>query len=206
MKRLLIPISIYLLSATCLFAQTTADALRFSQFGIGGTARTIAIGGSIGALGADFSVISTNPAGLGTYRASEFTMTPSLFLSNVDANLNGGGTGTSSEKKTNFNFNNLGIVFGKTIDRESSNWYTSNFSIGINRLTNFNENTSYTGATAGSYIDSFQESALGLFSEELNDFDNGLAWDVGAIYDIEDDGFYETDVELAPDARLQKMQ
>ena len=206
MKRLLIPFFILSISVICSFAQTTADALRFSQFGIGGTARTIAIGGSIGALGADFSVISTNPAGLGTYRASEFTMTPSLFISNVDASLRGGSEGTTTEKKTNFNFNNIGIVFGKTINRESSNWLTSNFSIGINRLSNFNENVSYSGATQGSYLDAFQESATGLLPEELNDFDNGLAWDVGAIYDIEDDGFYETDVELTPDARIQKMQ
>ena len=104
MKRFFFQLFLLCSSSLVLSAQNSADALRFSQFGIGGTARTIAIGGSIGALGADFSVISTNPAGLGAYRGSEFTMTPSLFLNNVDANLVDGGTNPSGQNITNFNF------------------------------------------------------------------------------------------------------
>ncbi len=187
-------------------AQTTADALRFSQFGIGGTARTVAIGGGIGALGGDFSVISTNPAGLGIYQASEFTMTPSFYLSSVDAQLVDGGRGYFTEDNTNFNFNNIGIVFGKKVVSSRSKWRTSNFSIGINRLANFNEKLSYEGVTPGSYADFFQEQATGLLPEEFNDFDTGLAWDVGAIYDLELDRFYETDIELIPGAPIQKDQ
>jgi len=139
MKRFFFQLFLLCSSSLVLSAQNSADALRFSQFGIGGTARTIAIGGSIGALGADFSVASTNPAGLGAYRSSEFTMTPSLFLNNVDANLVDGGTNPSGQNITNFNFSNIGVVFNKNIDRDNSKWKTSNFSIGINRLTNFNE-------------------------------------------------------------------
>jgi len=204
MKRLLIPIVLFLFITPLIHAQVVADAVRFSQFGIGGTARTVAVGGSLGALGGDFSVVSTNPAGLGTYRSSEFTMTPSLYLSNVDANLQGGVNSTISESKTNFNFNNIGIVFGNTINRENSKWKTSNYSIGINRLANFNEQFSYSGDTPGSFIDFFQDASTGLFPEDFNDFDNGLAWDVGAIYDIEQDGFYETDIELAEGAPISK--
>lgn len=205
MKRLFI-YSIVLFSTVLLSAQTTADALRFSQFGVGGTARTVAIGGGIGALGADFAVASTNPAGIGAYRGSEFTMTPSLYLSKMDAQLENGGRGYFSENNTNFNFNNIGIVFGKQLNNARSKWRTSNISIGINRLTNFNEKFSYNGVTPGSYIDFFQETSTGLLPEEFNDFDNGLAYDVGALYDIELDGFYETDVELVPDAPIQKSQ
>lgn len=203
MKRLLIPIVLFLIGSQMITAQVVADALRFSQFGIGGTARTVAVGGSLGAFGGDFSVVATNPAGLGTFRSSEFTMTPSLYLSNVDASLQGV-NGTLSESKTNFNFNNIGIVFGKTINRDNSEWKTSNYSIGINRLANFNETFSYDGDTPGSYVDFFQDASVGLFPEDFNDFDNGLAWDVGAIYDIEQDGFYETDFELAEGAAIPK--
>ena len=142
MKRLIY--FLFLLGSTLsLSAQTTADALRFSQFGVGGTARTVAIGGAIGALGGDFSVISTNPAGLGIYQGSEFTMTPSFYLSSVDAQLADGGQGAFTEDNTNFNFNNIGIVFGKKVVGERSKWRTSNFSIGINRLANFNEKISW---------------------------------------------------------------
>ena len=206
MKRLLIPILSLLLSSFVVNAQTVADALRFSQFGIGGTARTVAIGGAIGAFGADFSTVSTNPAGLGSYTGSEFTMTPSLYLSNVDASLRGGANSTVGDSKTNFNFNNIGIVFGKKLDTDRSQWRTSNYSIGINRLANFNEQISYSGDSPGSYIDFFQDVSTGLFPQDFNDFDNGLAWDVGAIYDLEEDGFYETDVELADGAPISKSQ
>ena len=115
MKRLLIPLIVFISSTSLLTAQTVADALRFSQFGVGGTARTVAIGGGIGAFGADFATVSTNPAGLGSYRGSEFTMTPSLFLSGIDASLQGGGEGTTATNHTNFNFNNIGIVFGLSL-------------------------------------------------------------------------------------------
>jgi len=206
MKRFIFQFFLLCSSSLILSAQNSADALRFSQFGIGGTARTIAIGGSIGALGADFSVVSTNPAGIGTYRGSEFTMTPSLFLNNVEANLVNGGTNPSSQNKTNFNFNNIGVVFNKNINRENTKWKTSNFSIGINRLTNFNETISYSGQTQGSYIDFFRENSNGLFPEDFNNFDNGLAWDVGAIYDDGEDGIYESDVSSAPGASIQKSQ
>ena len=204
MKRLIY--FFFLLSTLSLSAQTIEDALRFSQFGVGGTARTVAIGGAIGALGGDFSVISTNPAGLGIYQASEFTMTPSFFLSSVDAELADGGQGAIEDNNTNFNFNNIGIVFGKKVNNKRSKWRTSNFSIGINRLANFNESITYNGVTTGSFADFFQEQSTGLLPSELNDFDTGLAFDVGAIFDLELDRFYETDVELVPGAPIQKDQ
>ena len=206
MKRFFFQLFLLCSSSLVLSAQNSADALRFSQFGIGGTARTIAIGGSIGALGADFSVASTNPAGLGVYRSSEFTMTPSLFLNNVDASLVNGGTNPSGQNITNFNFSNIGVVFNKNIDRDNSKWKTSNFSIGINRLTNFNETITYGGQTQGSYVDFFRDSAEGFLPEELNDFDNGLALDVGLIFDDDQDGIYESDNFFEPNALLQKSQ
>ena len=206
MKRFFFQLFLLCSSSLVLSAQNSADALRFSQFGIGGTARTIAIGGSIGALGADFSVASTNPTGLGVYRSSEFTMTPSLFLNNVDASLVNGGTNPSGQNITNFNFSNIGVVFNKNIDRDNSKWKTSNFSIGINRLTNFNETITYGGQTQGSYVDFFRDSAEGFLPEELNDFDNGLALDVGLIFDDDQDGIYESDNFFEPNALLQKSQ
>src|SRR5215204_5430306 len=63
----------------CLFyplvskSQNEVDALRYSQVMTGSTARSLSMGGAFGALGADFSSLSTNPAGLGVYRKSEFT-------------------------------------------------------------------------------------------------------------------------------------
>ena len=52
-------------------AQNDGDALRYSLIGFGGTARYISMGGAFGAIGADFSTLSTNPAGIGAYMKNE---------------------------------------------------------------------------------------------------------------------------------------
>ena len=207
MKRLLFSFSIILGALITTQAQVAADALRYSLIEVGGTARTVGIGGGIGALGADFSVISTNPAGLAAFRRSEFTMTPSLFLIDTDAKLESGSNNqTTAENKTSFNFNNLGLVFAKPT--RNPNWKTSNIAIGINRLANFHQTIAFNGSSRGSYIDFFQEEAADLMPEDLNDFTTGLAWDVGAIYQDPSvgDDFWETDVELNENALIDKDQ
>ncbi|MEM1217578.1 MAG: hypothetical protein AAGH79_01640 [Bacteroidota bacterium] len=204
MNRLLFSISVLLANCWQLSAQTPADALRFSSFEVLGTARTVGVGGAIGALGADFSTISTNPAGLATFRRSEFTFTPSLFLNSTDATLNDGGAGAFTEDKLAFNLNNLGLVFAR--EGRRSNWRTSNFSIGINRIANFQQDIDYRGQTRGSYIDFLQEASIGLLPSELSNFTTGLGFDTQALYDLDDDQFYETDVELNGDAVLEKSE
>ena len=119
-------------------SQTIQDAIRYSSFDVGGTARTVGIGGGIGALGADFSAMSTNPAGLAAYRRSEFTLTPSLVFSNTKSELQGGNAGQQEDNRTNFNFNNVGLVIARR--PLSSAWKTANFAVGFNRLANFHEN------------------------------------------------------------------
>ena len=42
-------------------AQSTADALRYSETSLGGTARGIGIAGAYGSLGGDFTSIGVNP-------------------------------------------------------------------------------------------------------------------------------------------------
>ena len=59
-------------------AQTEIDALRYSKSDIVGTARFSAMAGAYGALGADFTTLSYNPAGIGFYQFSELTFTPSI--------------------------------------------------------------------------------------------------------------------------------
>jgi len=105
MKRLLFSFFI-LITWLTVQAQVPADALRFSTLDVLGTARTIGIGGGIGALGADFSVISTNPAGLAAFRRSEFTVTPSFSLNSTEATLDNSNSATVQKNKVAFTFHN----------------------------------------------------------------------------------------------------
>jgi len=89
MKRLSFTITIIALSLTSLMAQTAVDALRYSRIIPGGTARFVSMGGSFGALGGDFSMLSTNPGGIGLYKSSEFTLTPSVFAGSTRTDYRG---------------------------------------------------------------------------------------------------------------------
>src|SRR3954466_4771231 len=95
---ILVGFSIYIPSL--IFAQSDIDALRYSQSSLTGTARYVSMGGAFGALGADFSSLSYNPAGIGLYRKSEFTFTPSIYAEKTTSDF----LGTSgSDSKFNFN-------------------------------------------------------------------------------------------------------
>jgi hypothetical protein len=65
-----------LLAFVPLQAQTELDALRYSQYGLAGTARSRASGGAFSAVGADMSAGALNPAGFGLLRNSVFTLSP----------------------------------------------------------------------------------------------------------------------------------
>ncbi|MCK4360276.1 MAG: hypothetical protein KAV70_00910, partial [Bacteroidales bacterium] len=65
MKRILITKILIIAVIIPALSQNSVDALRYSKITFGGTARYMGMCGAFGALGADFSVLSTNPAGIG---------------------------------------------------------------------------------------------------------------------------------------------
>ena len=89
-------------------AQNSYDPLRFIDDDIVGTARFVGMGGAMGALGTDISVISTNPAGIGLYRSNDIVM--SAGLNTIKNKCDFGGVSVNSDK-TSFNIDNLGAVF-----------------------------------------------------------------------------------------------
>ena len=75
MKRIFLPL---LLISAPLVAQDIYRLESFSANDLNGTARFVGMGGAMSALGADISVMSTNPAGIGLYRRSDISATASL--------------------------------------------------------------------------------------------------------------------------------
>lgn len=88
MKRIFL-ISLISLATVSLFAQDEWDALRYSRVYYNGTARFTGLAGAFGAVGADPSVLATNPAGIGMYKSFEFTMTPAVFINGASSTYNG---------------------------------------------------------------------------------------------------------------------
>ena len=75
-----IPILLFTVIAAGANAQTTADALRFSENNYYGTARTISMGNAFTALGGDLGSIGINPAGSAVNNYSQATLTPNISI------------------------------------------------------------------------------------------------------------------------------
>ena len=150
MKSILSLVSILLSALSCL-SQEPADALRYSWYTQGGTARQQAVGGAMGSLGGDISAAYVNPAGLGLYRTGDFVLTPGYnFLSNKSTYFGR----TEKDKKNYFNFGTTGFV----IDGGGNSKKWSAFSVSVNRTANFGSNILYRGQTnESSYSQKFLE-------------------------------------------------
>jgi hypothetical protein len=184
-------------------AQGVADALRYSTFDPIGSARALGTGNSLGALGADFSSASVNPAGLAWYRKSEFSFSPNFLNANAKSTLlTGQDNAEEKGNKGNFNIGNLGLVLFS--DPSGPDWRALNFSFGINRLQSFHRELYYQGDSRGSVIDRFLEIANS--DQGLNNFESELAFNAVAIYDLNSDNIYESDMELAPNALIRRQQ
>ena len=174
-------LSIFLLGLTlCLAAQSHVDALRYSQHTIGGTARSVAMGGAFGALGGDFSTLSTNPAGLGVYRGSEFTFTPEFYYNKTTSRYY---ENVVDEGKFNLNLSNLGYVANFT--KDNSVLKAVNFGIGYNRIANFHKNTIINGVNPTTSYGDYMAARANDFG--LETFSSSLFYDA---YVIDDDTIY----------------
>lgn len=159
-------------------AQDETDALRYSYLSPQATARSMGFAGAVGALGGDFSSLSVNPAGIGVYRRSEFTFTPSLKINGTKSTYQNTET---SDNKTRFTINNMGVVFTSAAEGqryERSKWKAVSFGIGINRIADFNRNYTYNGsitpAQSPNDLDPTHNSASEIFSIDANNNDPNL--------------------------------
>jgi len=193
-----------ILFATSLHAQTANDVLRYANLESFGTARSAGVGGSLSALGADFSMISVNPASLAAYRKSEFTLTPGINISNTTGIVEEGIEEDLTESNTKFGFRHVGFVFNR--EPRSSKWKTYNVAIGFNQLANYHNVQEYQGRTPGSIADRWLELAYAegapIGVDNLDDFEAGPAFETGAIY-LQDQDYFN---DFAANPNVLKRQ
>lgn len=117
-----------------------ADALRFAQHNTYGTSRFMALGGAFSSVGADFSNLSYNPAGVGMYRNSIFQLTSAINFTNYNSlYLNQ----ESEDYKTKVTFPSLGLIFSSNKPSKNSMFRSFSFGFGMNRLADYNFNETY---------------------------------------------------------------
>jgi hypothetical protein len=177
-------------------AQYVTEALRYSQNFPTLTARSISMGGAFTSLGGDFASSYVNPAGLGLYRKSEFSFTPSLSLAKTTADYIGQ---DNSDYKYQFAISNFGYV-GTYRSNRDKGLVSASYAIGYNRLQNFNNNTIIRGTNVNSsYSDYFVESSDRVVPEDLNSFGARLLYDAWVIDTVDYIDLYESLVPLPID-------
>lgn len=162
-----------------IIGQNEFDALRYSMYNYSGNARFSAMGNSFGALGANLSSLSVNPAGIGVYKDSDFSFTPAFHYSSTQSKYN---NNTNQDGRLNFHIGNIGLA--KIFNASSNNWVNYGFAIGYNRLNNFNSQISITGKT--------DSSALNTYVNELNKGGGTHEIDISALYPYGSNLAYQT--------------
>jgi long-subunit fatty acid transport protein len=133
-KRLLIACG--LLSGLTLCAQNDVDALRFSRIGAGGTPRSIAMGGAMGALGGDISCATTNPGALAIYRRGELIYSGGLRFTYNTSSFDGKNVSTPDGR---FVFGNFGLSFAYNSEKDATK--RNVFAFSNTQMLSFNSET-----------------------------------------------------------------
>lgn len=198
MKKSIIILVITLFVPFLIHAQGLADALRYSQFQVQGTARAAAMGNAFGALGGDFTSASINPAGLGLYRSNEFTFTPVSKHTKIESSYWGTTTDDTDYK---FTLNNVSYVSAiPTFKTSEAGLVSINLGIGYNRLKDFNSNAFVAGnGVEGSYLDNIVSYAnkYGYVPEDpigQEAYYEALAWETYAMNYDENNNEYWTEL------------
>lgn len=199
MKKIFL-ISALLVSFGVLLAQNEDDALRYSQNFYQGTARSMAMSGAFGALGADFSSLSTNPAGIALYRSSEFSVSPGLFTKKTESTYNGM---FGEDNRSRFNLSNIGMVLTTEMPAGGSSpikFYQ--IAVGMNRTNSFGNRSFIQGDNDDhSMIDVYLDRLWDVYPEDINEdnypFDLYPAWYVYLLDTIRDNNgilYYDSPV------------
>lgn len=185
MKRFLIVLAI-LLPLSDTFAQSDADAIRYSLTNYGTTARSAAMGGAFGSLGGDMGAIGINPAGVGVFRSSTISISPNFGSINSETTY--GGNSLTGSSKYNFNLNNWGLVFTsnqwKKAKSKENGWVSGGVAFGGYRLADFNGEYFAAGYNEdNSILDAYIEDVAaqgGILPDDMfssNPYGFGLAYD-----------------------------
>ncbi len=111
-------------------AQETYEIANLSGSDLTGTARYVGMGGAMEALGADLSTMSTNPAGIGLFRSSQFRGTFSLVSQpEVESFAN--------TDKTHVSFDQAGFVWSSNTSGKTQSFL--NIGVNYSKHRNFNQ-------------------------------------------------------------------
>jgi len=165
-----------LLVASTVTAQNELDALRYSTISGSGSARTMGMAGAFSSIGADPSALMINPAGVATFRRSEFSigfqfLNTANNASYIDNPLR--------ETRLNFNMPNLHLVatsvkYDEKGKPKKRGLAATSFGFNVNRLANFNGRVAFDSDNTTSSVSDF-------LADRANAQNEGLALSYGSL-------------------------
>lgn len=176
----------------CITGQNIYDVYNVSTSYYQGTAKGMAMGMAIGAVGEDFSSLAINPAGVGLFRKPAFTFTPSILTTYTKSDLNGN---LATDSKAKLSVNNFGCV---GINRSGERIVT--WAVGMNRTNNYNNSIFIDGHNDNnSLIDAYFAEIIAndIYDEkELEYYSPSYIYPLWETYliNFEDDGTLTTPV------------
>lgn len=134
-----------LLAMATASAQNAYDAEKLLGNDLNGTARFVGMGGAMGALGGDMSVMTSNPAGIGIYRRNDASVSFGFNVTSTESSFNGT---HMDESRTKASFDQAGFVYSFKVGNNTALRYV-NFGFNYHRSKNFSRLFSMGGALNG---------------------------------------------------------
>lgn len=177
MKRLTIIIASILLGL-CAGAQNMYDAINFSKNNYYGTARSMALGNAVTAVGGDLGTVSINPAGSAVAGYGQFTITPGVSVSASSSTFGDVIPTATVTRRSKTNMPNLGFMFNFDTNKD---YGVKSFTIGLVMNATNNFLNRYDLTRPFSATSRFAENAAAA---------NGIAGNLLSSYD----SYYNTDI------------
>lgn len=160
MKKISIIFFVLFLLSSYSFSQGEIDAIKYSTKELYGTARSMAMGGSFGALGGDMTGISTNPAGIGVYRSSEISGTFGSQMNKFSI-----GRDPHNKSMRSIDASNMGFIGYFPLRNEAIPMI--NFGFSYNKQKNFDGKFEAAGNYGNSLMNFIADRSYGLDPDNL---------------------------------------
>lgn len=189
MKKIFVAASLLAFSAAA-GAQTMYDAIEFSQNHYFGTARSMAMGNAVTALGGDLGSLGINPAGSAVAGYGQFVVTPGLTVSSVFSSYSPQGESdygiAGRRTRAQMNVPNFGLSMNFDTGRRRGVKAVT-FAIVSNQTASYNFASEAFGTNSlTSKIAEFADAARGIPENTMagyNSFNTSdVSWDILAAY------------------------
>ena len=173
------------------YGQSDEDIFNASKMYHEGSARFQAMGGAMGAMGADASAIQINPAANGRFSSSVFSISAGSNIPSATANFMNETTKTVQSK---FTIPAINMVITKDLSARNTGDMYSQFAFGFNRISNFNQTMRISGQQFPSILESFMGQAVGIDPSNVYamfPYSTALAYETYALdYDFNNNEYY----------------